>query len=140
MTRLARLARRYPILPTPGLGLARQQPIFHKDLAAVAAWAAIAPEALGQVLPIGGPDVLRLRAMYGAVSRAAGGTGVVVPVPMAALRLVKRAIGDGFPLDEAQLARVRAEKHVEAADSLPQAVRPKTTFREGLAQLLSAMG
>ncbi len=136
MTSLARLAVRLPVMPCPGLGLARQQPVFVDDLAKVAAWAANSPEATGQVLSIGGPEVLRLRALYAAVSRSAGGTGLVAPVPFALLALIKRAMGDRFPLNDAQLGRARADKHITDPVILPEHIRPATLLTEGLGRLM----
>jgi len=139
MARLLQMARRFPVLASPGLGLARQQPIFHEDLAAVAAWSVTAPETHHTVLPLGGPEVMPLHELYAAASCAAGGTGLVAPIPFAALRLAKRILGPRFPLDDAQLARIQAEKHVTEPVSLPEEVRPRTPLAEGLARLLSAL-
>jgi uncharacterized protein YbjT (DUF2867 family) len=139
MNSLFRLAKRLPMLPCPGMGTARQQPIFLDDLARVAAWSVAAPEAVHQVLSLGGPDVMSLRAMYAAVSRAAGGTGLVAPVPFAALRIAKRLLNQRFPLNEAQLARAGAHKHVPDPPSLPRDVQPSTALTEGLSRLALAI-
>jgi NADH dehydrogenase len=139
ITRLIHLARKWPILPSPGLGLAHQQPVFHEDLASVAAWCAHAPEALGKTIAVGGPQIMRLNALYAAVSRAAGGTGLVAPVPFWVLHRIKHALGERFPLSDDQLSRARADKHINDVFDFPPSVRPSTSLDQGLKRHVAAL-
>lgn len=136
---LLRMAQRLPVMTTPGLGLAWQQPIFYEDLARIAAWAVDAEDALGRVIAVGGPEVLRLRSFYAAASRAAGGTGFVLPVPRILIRLAARAIGARFPLTLEQIARAPVNKHLDATPFLPDGVRPRIGVEEGLSRLAAGL-
>ena len=136
---LIRLARRMPVMVTPGLGRARQQPVFFEDLARVAAWAIRNEAAVGRVIPVGGPEIIRLSGLYAAASRAAGGTGVVVPAPLALIRVAASCLGPRFPLGPAQIARVSADKHVQEQVDLPEDVRPRVGVAEGFRRLAKSL-
>jgi uncharacterized protein YbjT (DUF2867 family) len=137
-TALFRMAQRLPFMVTPGLGLAWQQPIFFEDLARIAVWAVFDEDAPGRVLSVGGPETLRLRALYSAASRAAGGTGLVIPAPRVLIRLAARLVGERFPITLEQIARAPKNKHVLSQEA-PDAVRPRIGIKEGFAQLAASL-
>ncbi len=134
---LMALMRRTPVMPVPGLGRALQQPLFVEDAAALVVAALDASDSAGRTLAIGGPDVLSLRALYAAVSRAAGGVRVLAPTPRALLRL---AAYMGAPLSAAQIARAHLDKTARRVDPLPAGWAPATDIRSGLAHLARRLG
>jgi len=133
VTRLMRLMRRTPVFPVPGWGKAVQQPVFYQDLARAAATALLLPEAAGKTFAVGGPETMSLRAMYRAVSQAAGGWRLLAPAPAGLLGLAARILP--LPLDRAQLRRVDRDKQAVAADPAPPALQARTPLAEGLRRL-----
>ncbi|HYD87733.1 MAG TPA: NAD(P)H-binding protein [Vitreimonas sp.] len=131
VTRLVRMARRWPAMALPGSGRARVQPVFHDDLGCLAAGLAEADAPTG-VFAAGGPEIVTMRALYAAIAKAAGVSRLVAPMPAALLA----AAG---VLSAEQAARADADRVAIAQDALPTALAPRTTLREGLAHLVSAM-
>jgi nucleoside-diphosphate-sugar epimerase len=132
-------ARRWPLLPIPGSGEARQQPIHVDDLAALAIHLLDAPPP-ERTIAAGGPDVVSLKALCEAAARAVGRRpGVVVPLPplAAAARLAAR-LGLPLPLAADQLARIDRDK--TPLGPAPRDWRPKVGLEEGLARLASELG
>jgi NADH dehydrogenase len=134
LTRLMRLARLSPVLPLPGAGRARVQPVFHADLGDLAA-ALAHPDAPGGVFAAGGPDVVTMRALYAAVARAAGARPLIAPLPRFALSL---AAALDLISDE-QAVRADYDRAAITQDALPEALAPRTSLQDGLARLFSAI-
>ncbi|MEJ0059391.1 MAG: NmrA family NAD(P)-binding protein [Terricaulis sp.] len=141
-TALARLiawARRVPMLPVPGSGRALQQPVFHDDLGAIAASLAQGATHEGATFALGGPDVVSMRALFQAVVRAAGLPAFVTPTPRWLLAAGLSVMGERFPFDAAQIARVEQDRIAMAQTPVPEAFTPRTKLKEGLARLVDAM-
>ncbi|MBC7768859.1 MAG: NmrA family NAD(P)-binding protein [Phycisphaerales bacterium] len=135
VTRLMRMAQKFPALPLPGSGRALAQPVFHEDLGRIAAGLA-GPDAPAGTFAVGGPDIVTMRELYAAIAAAVGQSRLILPLPRFALSLAARA---GFLSDE-QAARAESDRTVIAQDALPLHLAPRTHLREGLARLFSAMG
>jgi uncharacterized protein YbjT (DUF2867 family) len=141
-TALARLitwARRAPILPVPGSGRALQQPVFHDDLGRIAAALAQGSAHEGATFALGGPEVVTMRALFQAVVRAAGLPAIVTPTPRWLLAAGLRLMGERFPFDAAQIARVEEDRVAMVQTPLPIEFKPGTILRSGLARLVEAM-
>ena len=134
LTRLMRLAQRWPVLPMPGSGRALVQPVFHRDLAALAAGLAAA-DAPGGVFAAGGPDVLSMRDLYRAVTDALGVSRLILPTPRPALALATAL----RVLTREQAARADVDRIAAPQDALPLSLTPRTTLAEGLAAHVSAL-
>jgi len=128
LTQLMRLARRSPVLPVPGSGRARVQPVFHEDLGRLAA-ALCASDAPRGTFAAGGPDIVTMRELYRAVTRALRVQRVIVPLPRFAMNIAVRA----GRLTAEQMARANADRTAIAVDPLPQAFAPHTSLADGLA-------
>lgn len=128
--RIMRWARRLPVLPMPGSGRALQQPVFHEDLARLAALAVGSDAHAGKVYAAGGPDVVSMRAFFGAIARAAGAPRIIVPVPAWALSLAGGAM---------QVAHIDSDKLAIEIDALPMDATPHTRLEEGLARTAGAL-
>lgn len=135
LTRLMRWARGVCML-LPGHGRALMQPVFHQDLARIAAGLA-EPGAPGGMFAAGGPDVLSMRALYETVRVAAEGSAPIVPIPAALLKLL--APLSGGILSAEQAARADQDRIAIAQDVLPSALAPRTRLVEGLAHLRRLM-
>ena len=96
VTSLARVARRWWVVPVPGDGRHRLQPLHVEDLARCVALCLGRDEYMGRVLPLGGPQVLTLDQVADEVMRALGvrRPRVHVPLPLVRLgtRLMERAL------------------------------------------------
>lgn len=132
MTRLLRIARTWPVLPMPGSGRARMQPIFYQDLGELVASLA-ASDAPSGVFAAGGPEVLTVRELYGAVQRALGRRAPIVPIPKLALPLLSRW------LTPEQVARAESDRVAIPQDPPPSDWRPQTSLADGLSALVNAM-
>jgi nucleoside-diphosphate-sugar epimerase len=135
---LMRLARARPLMPVPGSGRAMVQPLFHRDLAAVAA-GLLDHAAVGGVYAVGGPDIVPMRDFYRACARAARARTLVTPIPVWALRRA-RQFGMALPLDDAQLARADLDRRACPQAPLPAALAPRTPLEAGLNELAVALG
>jgi uncharacterized protein YbjT (DUF2867 family) len=130
-------ARRWPVLPAPGSGRALQQPVFHEDLARLAAALAQDDAHAGKTFAVGGPDIVSMRALFEACARAAGAPRAIVPVPLWALSLAALAAPG---LREMQIAQLERDKLAIEVDRLDAALAPRVGLSEGLARLARAMG
>lgn len=133
---LMRAMRRWPVLPMIGAGRALQQPVFYRDVAAVAA-DSIENEG-GGLVAVAGPTVLAQRDLYLRVRAAAGARCAILPVPAplagAAARMA-RWIGVRTPLTPAQINRADRDK----TPALGEAVTGPTTLDAGLGALAEAL-
>lgn len=134
LARLMRLARRSPVLPLPGSGRARVQPVFHADLGDLAAGLA-RPDASGGVFAVGGPDIVTMRELYAAVAAATGARPLIVPLPRFALSFAAAL----HLISDEQAARAEHDRVAIARDALPPELAPRTGLREGLARLFSVL-
>lgn len=128
LTQLMRLARRLPVLPVPGSGRARVQPVFHEDLGRLAA-GLCADDAPSGTFAVGGPDVVTMRDLYRVVIRALRVRRLIVPTPRFAMNIAVRA----GRLTAEQVARANTDRTAIVVDPLPQAFAPCTSLAEGLA-------
>lgn len=86
---LARVVRLTPaVLPLPGGGSARFQPVHADDVATAVRKALGDDSTIGQVYPLGGPEALSLRDMARRILRAMHASRLIVGVPVAAVRPV----------------------------------------------------
>jgi len=141
MSRVMRMARRWPVVPVPGSGRALVQPVFHEDLGRLAAGlAALEP---GGVYAAGGPEIVTMRDMFKAAVHAAGGRALMVPAPRWALSLVAAQLETRGLFSREQIARTNEDRVAVAQTPLPEYLAPRVGLREGLAHLarvLSAAG
>ncbi len=116
---LAELARRLPLLrfnpgivPMPGLGRARFQPIWVGDVARVAALCLERLDTVGRSLELGGPRYWTYREIVSEVLKGMGARRLIVPVPVPVIWLVARiyeALKVYFPTATDQLRQLRLD-------------------------------
>jgi len=135
VTRLLRWAQTLPMLPLPGSGRARVQPVFCADLGRAAAGLA-APDAPAGVFAVGGPDIVSMRQFYAQIAATVGRTPAIIPVPRFALH----AASLFGVLSAEQVARAEHDRTAIVQDALPAELAPRTSLQDGLAQHFSAMG
>lgn len=138
VTRLMRLARRWPVMPLPGSGRALVQPVFHGDLGAMAASLVVDRPNGGRTFAVGGPDIVSFAILYAQIAQAAGARTLQLPIPLWALRGAAR-LGVRIPLDASQLGRAEADRRVVVQDELPTSLVPSTPLSAGLAFLARAL-
>jgi len=85
--RFAALARMAPVLPLPGGGHTRMQPVFAGDVAEAIAKAVDGDLREGAVYELGGPDVRTFKELMQFVLTTTGRKRLLVPVPFALLKL-----------------------------------------------------
>lgn len=138
VTRLMRLARRWPIMPLPGSGRAMVQPVFYSDLGAMAAALVVDPPNGGRIFAAGGPEIVSFASLYALIAQAAGARALPLPIPLWALRGAAR-LHFRIPLDPAQLDRAESDRRAVAQDELPTGLAPATPLAAGLALLARAL-
>lgn len=138
LTRLMRMARKWPLLPLPGAGNALIQPVFYEDLGRAAAWLA-GSEAAG-VYAIGGPDAVTMRALYRGVLRAARSRSHIVTIPPVLLRAGGPVLKAMKLYSSDQALRADRDRLPAAQTPLPREIVAKIGLKEGLARLAQALG
>lgn len=130
LTRMAKEICNYPVVPVPGLGNARTQPVWVNDVASVVVAATRDPELYaGKIFELAGPDVLTIDECYGFVIKqtkrdasfvhlpgriaelAAFGTNLRLPIvnpdPRHSHDLVRLELEEKFVLDEDKKGVIR---------------------------------
>lgn len=135
VTRVMRIARAWPLIPAPGN--ARVQPVFHEDLARLAAGLAASSET--GIFAAGGPDIVSMRELFVAARNVCGGRGAVVSVPQVALRTGAFLFAGRGLLSLEQASRVDRDRIAVPQTPLPPALAPRVRLADGLARLWAAM-
>jgi NADH dehydrogenase len=119
---VAGLVRLSPgIVPVPGDGSARFQPIHVDDVAAVVARAVADPTTVGGVFELGGPRYWTYREITREVIRALGKRRAIVPMPVPLIRLVAgtaERLRIPFPVATDQLRQLRLD-NIGPLDLIP---------------------
>jgi NADH dehydrogenase len=100
------------IVPVPGDGHARFQPIHSSDVATVVVRALAEPETIGGVFELGGPRYWTYREITAEVLSALGKRRLIVPMPVSLIRLVAGAselVRLPFPVATDQLRQLRLD-------------------------------
>ena len=122
--RLARVVRWSPVVPLPGGGDQRFQPVWVGDVAECFLQAARAGSTPRDTYEVGGPDVLTLREIVQVLAEILGKRRAVVSLPVAPLRLAaaaaERALAEP-PLTRDQLKMLEIPSVVE-----PNAIKALT--------------
>ncbi len=138
LSRLMAAMRARPVTPIPAASGALQQPVYIKDLAAIAAAALDDANLAGAVRSVAGPEPVTTRALYREAGAAAGASPFLLPLPtglFAAAAGVLEKAGLELPVSAAQLARAGRDKTPEGA-----ALLGETPLCDGLRALAAAMG
>jgi uncharacterized protein YbjT (DUF2867 family) len=119
---IADLVRMSPgIVPVPGRGDSRFQPIHVGDVARVTAAAIADPTTVGQSLELGGPRYWTYREITQEVLSALGKKRAIVPMPVPIIRLVARMaelVRLPFPVATDQLRQLRLD-NIGSLDTIP---------------------
>lgn len=120
---IADLVRVSPgVVPVPGSGDARFQPIHVGDVARVIAGAFADPETAGSTFDVGGPRYWTYREITAEVLKAMGRRRLVVPMPVPLIRLVAGSaerFGIPFPVATDQLRQLRLD-NIGSLDVIPE--------------------
>jgi len=135
VTRVMRIAHSWPLIPAPGS--ARVQPVFHEDLARLAA--GLAQTADCGIYAAGGPDTVTMRGLFDAARKVSGGRGLVVSVPQPALRTGAFLFAGRSLLSMDQASRADRDRTAVTQTPLPPSLMPRVTLADGLARLWAAM-
>ncbi|MBI3748495.1 MAG: complex I NDUFA9 subunit family protein [Chloroflexi bacterium] len=119
---VAGLVRLSPgIVPVPGDGKSRFQPIFVGDVAAVVIRSLVDPSTVGGTFELGGPRYWTYREITEEVLRALGKRRAIVPMPIPLIRLVAGSaelVHLPFPVATDQLRQLRLD-NVGPLDLIP---------------------
>lgn len=124
---LARLARRWRVLPVPYGASGLRQPVHAADLAAACHAVISRPATFGRTYEIGGGERLRFDAMIRRVREAIPGFVLPLPIPLAALRLLARPARIGL----AALARLHVDLVADNANAIRDFDYSPRPFRAG---------
>jgi uncharacterized protein YbjT (DUF2867 family) len=119
---VAGLVRLSPgLVPVPGDGKARFQPIHVDDVAAVVLRSLADPTSVGGSYELGGPRYWTYREITGEVLRALGKRRLIIPMPIPLIRLVAGAaerVHLAFPVATDQLRQLRLD-NIGPLDLIP---------------------
>ena len=122
---LAGLVRVSPgVVPVPGSGDSRFQPIAALDVARVTALTLGMPETVGQAYDLGGPRQWTYREITAEVMAGMGARRIIVGMPVALISLVARAseaLHLPFPVASDQLRQLRLDNVTEDLDGVERA-------------------
>ncbi len=118
---IADLVRRSPgVVPVPGRGDSRFQPIAVGDVARAIVASLADPSTIRQSIELGGPRYWTYREITGEVLRALGKRRLIVPMPVPLIRLVagvSEAVHLPFPVATDQLRQLRLD-NIGALDAI----------------------
>lgn len=97
VTRLARLIRKFGVMPLAGRGTGRRQPVHAEDLAIGALNAAASPAASNKIYALPGPDIITYREMVGRVFDGLHKPRRIVSVPPVFWRAAFKLAQPWFP-------------------------------------------
>ncbi len=107
-----------PVVPVPGSGRSRFQPIHAGDVARCLRLSLEHPATIGQSFDLGGPRTWTYREITAEVARSLGKRRLIVPMPIVLIRLVAggmEALGvRGFPVATDQLRQLALDNVGEA--------------------------
>ncbi len=140
----ARLARWSHVLPVPGPGRGRLQPVSVEAVALAFVRALSEPAAVGRTLDLCGPERLTLNEVLDAILAVTGRRRWKVHVPLGLARGVARVLegvfprllGRAAPLNRDQLVMLQEDNVGDPAPANELFRLPAETFREGLARYL----
>jgi nucleoside-diphosphate-sugar epimerase len=137
MIRLLRYLQRFPIVPVPGSGEFRQQPVHVEDVAQ-AIVDCIEPEAtVRRAYNLSGGSSLTFNEVIDCASRALGVRRRKLHLPLRptlwAVRALKR-MGVGLGIKEEQLLRINEDKCFDHSDAQRDFGFSPRTFAEGIRQ------
>jgi NADH dehydrogenase len=119
---IAGLVRISPgVVPVPGSGSSRFQPIHVDDVAAVVVRAIADPTSIGGTFELGGPRYWTYREITSEVLRAMGKRRAILPMPVALIRLVAgtaERVHIQFPVATDQLRQLRFD-NIGPLDLIP---------------------
>ena len=134
--RLVSFGRRTRILPLPGSGRVRQQPIHYDDLARLTGHIVETPTAQPDKLSAAGPEVLTMQDIYSVLASAISG-------PVWTLRLTPQILkfAAGFPVIRRRFTQAqidRAELDRLPTWPLPEDWQPQKSFKDGVEEIVRA--
>lgn len=137
LSRVLRMAKAWPLIPLPGSGEARVQPVFCGDLGALAA--GLAQTDAPGLYAAGGPDIVTMRELFAMALRVTGGRGLIAPIP-APLLSVAAPLLSALKLFSADQARRADQDRLAVPQTpLPAQLAPRTDLVTGLTQHWAAL-
>ncbi len=138
ISRLVRLVAGSPVVPLPGGGKARFQPVHVRDLAGCISACLDSGSSIGTSYNVPGGSAHSLAEIVKMISRLLEKRVVTVPVP---LRLALLAVKvTGSRIDPEQIERLREDKVFPADDAARDLGYAPMTLEKGLSLLLETMG
>jgi nucleoside-diphosphate-sugar epimerase len=137
ISRLVKFIRRLYVVPLPGGGRARFQPVHARDLARCIMASFSRPESIGESYNVPGGSAHSLAEIVRMIARLLGKRILIMPVPIALASIAARILGPG--LDPEQIARLKEDKTFSYEDAERDLGYSPMTLEEGLRLQLEAM-
>lgn len=133
ISRLVRLVRRWPVIPLPGGGRNRIQPIHCDDLVAALLAAGRAKGVGGKIIDVAGPEPMEYRAVIRAIAAALRVRRLLLPIPLAPARLLA---GLGGKALRGRVLRMGDDRTLDISEARALLGLDPRPFAEGLSQWL----
>jgi nucleoside-diphosphate-sugar epimerase len=137
ISRLVRLVRRSAVVPLPGGGKARFQPVHVTDLARCILGCLANDASIGKSYNVPGGSAHSLSEIVRTIARLLGKRVLTVPVPLALASLAVRVLAPG--LDPEQIERLREDKVFPYDDAARDIGYSPMTFEDGVGMLIDAI-
>jgi nucleoside-diphosphate-sugar epimerase len=138
ISRLVRLVAKYGVVPLPGGGRARFQPVHVKDLARCIPACLESEASIGKSYNVPGGSSHSLGEIVRIIAGLLRKRVVTLPIPLAPALLAARALR--LRIDPEQIERLREDKTFSYEDAGHDLGYTPMTFEEGLRLQLEAMG
>jgi NADH dehydrogenase len=114
VSELANVVRSSPLVPVPGDGSYRAQPVALDDVSQTFVQSLAMDTTIGKTYSIGGPDVLSYNAMVRAIAQALGLKRTLVHIPIGIMAALAETLGrfPFFPITGEQLVMLTEENFV----------------------------
>ena len=137
ISRLVRFIERSRVLPLPGAGKARFQPVHVTDLARCILACLSSDESIGKSYNVPGGSAHSLAEIVRIIAGLLGRRVLIVPVPLALASLAVRAMGPR--IDPEQIERLREDKTFSYDEAGRDLGYSPMTFEEGAGLLLDTI-
>ena len=138
ISRLIRFVEKRSILPLPGGGKARFQPVHVTDLARSISSCLSSDVSIGKSYNVPGGSAHSLKELVGIIAGLLGKRVLTLPAPLFAASLATKMFGSR--IDPEQIARLREDKTFSYEETAADLGYTPMTFEEGARLQLEAMG
>lgn len=136
LCKLIKLVKSWPVLPLPGGGRAKRQPIHIQDLAESILYCVSQDTLFSGQYGVGGPDVVTGRDIVETIKSVSGRRTQIISLPSGALSLAAKVLRRQLTFE--QINRSASDSHIDPKHALP-GFTPMISFDQSVKMTCGAM-